>query len=198
MLSKPYAESSGGSIDVTSTSTASTSRMAFAYLRAIQPVQHRPARIGVRGRRSIELPFKPTDEPFVRGRVRTPRGLRRHGAGVQPPHDFFPRLSRIGDAREIQVVEGDLTRRLFRPLVVTRDAVSVQCGAVLRGKRRGRDGRRRRALRARSLWAARRGRCEERSDADEKPRFIHCCPSRISAASIARVAERRPLALDAT
>ncbi len=95
-------------------------------LGAVQAVQHRPARIGRRGGGPIELAFQPADQPLVGGGIRTTGGLRRHRAGVQPPHHFLPGLGGIGDVAEIQVVERDLAGRLFRPLVVARHAVPVQ------------------------------------------------------------------------
>ncbi len=94
-------------------------------------MQHRPARVGLRGGRPVQLALERRDQ-HVRGRfVGTSRSLRRHGAGPQLPHDFFPDFRVLGHLREVRGVEhqpGGLG-----PLIVAADAVAIDDGAVADG-----------------------------------------------------------------
>ena len=141
MLSKPYAESSGGRSEVTSTSSASRSRTAFGVLAAIQAMQNRRARIGMGGRRGIETRFERGLQPRERRFVRPPGSLRRHGARLQLAHDFLPHIWMRSGRGAVQPFERQAGG--VQALVVTGDAVPIENGTIGRtGRSVGKDLRR--------------------------------------------------------
>ena len=102
MLSKPAAESSGGSSALTSTSSASRSRMALAY-----SARFRRCSAGAPGsRRRAAARSSAASSAAVnvcarRGR-RLRRAVRRHHAGAQLAHDLLPRLGVAVDVRRVR------------------------------------------------------------------------------------------------
>ena len=116
LLSNPAAESSGGSIALTSTSSASRSRMALRVLGAVQPMQRRRARIGMQRRGAIELRFERRCERVARRRGRLRRGGRRHHPGAQLAHDLFPDVDAAVHLRGIRPPRATRSPRFARAL----------------------------------------------------------------------------------
>ena len=92
MLSKPLAESSGGSSVATSISRSSRSRTTFAYSVRFRRWSTTDPGLTRAGRFAIDFRFQPVPEPFVFGERRPLHVRRRHHAGAKLPHDFFPQL----------------------------------------------------------------------------------------------------------
>ena len=115
MLSKPYAESSGGSsdgdVDVESQQIADR----VGVLGAIQPVQQRAARIRRGGRRAVDAGFERRRERVIARLVGTPRAQRGHRPRVELADDLSHTAASRGTfARSIasNATPPDFTREL--------------------------------------------------------------------------------------
>ena len=117
MLSKPAAESSGGSSALTSTSSASRSRIALAYSGAIQTMQRR--RAGVERRAAARSSADSSAAVNVsRARRRPGRAVGRHHPGAQLAHHLLPHLGVPVDRRGSSASSASpplLTRALWQP-----------------------------------------------------------------------------------
>ena len=146
MLSKPNAESSGGSSDVTSTSRASRSRMALAYSRdsAVESAD-RPG-FGSRRRLDPARARGSSASRHIRRLVGRGMSLRRHRARASSARRRFPNVSRAPMDARCRACRARGPR--LRALVVAGDAVAVDDAARVEGGIRRSRRRRRRALSA--------------------------------------------------
>ena len=97
----------------------------------LRPIQAMEAgRRRVSDRRAIQFVFEIRDEAVVGGFVRSAGVGGRHHAGAQLPHDQFPLVRVLADARRIKVVERQLPGRFLAgglcALIVASDAVAIQ------------------------------------------------------------------------
>ncbi len=74
-------------------------------LGAIQPMQRRAPRLGMRRVRLIERGLKPGDQPVDLGLIRPRHALRRHHAAAQLAHHLLPRLGVLAGMVDVQLVE---------------------------------------------------------------------------------------------
>ena len=142
MLSKPYAESSGGSSDGRVDVEVEQVANRVGILRAIQPMQDRRAGIRMRGGLGVEGGFERRLHGVVRRFVWPADPLRRHGSRLQFTNDFLPELRVRPRLGSIEAFEREPAR--LQTLAVTTNAVLFDRTGVRR--RRGN----RRRLRQRS------------------------------------------------
>jgi hypothetical protein len=86
------------------------------------------AGVRIRQRRLIERVLERTNQGVHLGLGRPADTRRRHQAATKLAHDFFPHLGMCGYVTDVQGVEREI--RGLRPLVVAREAVSAQEGAI--------------------------------------------------------------------
>ena len=117
MLSKPKAESSGGSSEARLDLEVEQIANRVRVFGAIEPADQRPARIRVARRGAIELGLEPRGKRVVGGLVRPRRARRRHRARAELADDALPHIAVVGDTGEIHPVQRQVGG--FRALVVT-------------------------------------------------------------------------------
>ena len=165
-LSKPKADTSGGSSEATSTSSASRSRIALAYSARLS--RRRTGRPGRARAGAIQLVLEPRDQT-VSGRLIGPaHAVRRHGADAQLADNLLPGLGVRLDVRDVERVERESA--CLQPLVVTGDAVPLDRG-LMRDRRTLRRYRGRRG----HTWR----RASRTSDSSERD-LSHCANLRSS------------------
>ncbi len=103
MLSKPSAESSGGSSEDTSTSSVEQVLDGVGVFGAVQAMDQSAAGIEVRGGCGIERGFEVSNQAVGRGFIGTRQALRRHLAGAHFADYLFPDLGIGGDFGEVAV-----------------------------------------------------------------------------------------------
>ena len=133
MLSNPAAESSGGSSDAASTSSASRSRMALLYsARFSRCSAGVPANGFAAAARSI-CACRAVTKLVDRRTPGTRRTGRRHHPGLQLADDLFPGLRMAIDLREVRRIEREPPG--FRARVVAGDAVPGSAAPLMAHRR---------------------------------------------------------------
>ncbi len=127
-------------------------------LEAVQPMDRRAARVGLRAGGLVEGLLERLDEGAVRGRVGPLAAGGRHGARVHLGRDLLPDLGIRADGGQVAVLEHETG--CLQPLAVARHAVGVD-EALERNRRRGRGGACSRSALART---SRRGRGRQQAD----------------------------------
>ncbi len=127
MLSKPNAESSGGSNARTSTSRSRRSRIAFAYSARFK--RRSAGAPGFSGGGCIERRGEPGRERVVRRRLRPQRVLRRHRASAQLADDALPKLGVLVHGLGIEVGHREAAAE-FRPVMAIGTVALERCLGV--------------------------------------------------------------------
>ena len=102
--------------------------------RAIEPMQERTARIGIRRFGTIERCFQKGRQRVVCGRVRTGPTRGRHRPTSQLPDDLFPDVGLRWHVGQLQGVQAQ--SRGLQPLVMADHAVLIEEGTKIRRSRR--------------------------------------------------------------
>ena len=101
---------------------------------AIEAMDSRPAGIGIRSGGTVERRLQIGDQRVIAGRVRAWSARGRHRARSKLVHHLFPDCSTFAGILDIRLVQHESC--CSGSLIVARDAVSIQKGAVRGGGRR--------------------------------------------------------------
>ena len=131
MLSKPAARPSGGRSALTSTSSASRSRITFAYSARFRRCSAGGSWVELTDRQTIERGLERRGEGLTRGWSRPGRTVGRHHPGPQLADDFLPHIRVPREHERVERVKGKPAA--LDPRVVATDAVLASRNAASGG-----------------------------------------------------------------